>query len=225
MAHASAPEGPYVDQGPLVCDRDGSIDATQYNDDRGRPFLIWKEDGNSAHSPSRIWVRRMRADGTGLIGPRHELLRNQDRWEGGVVEAPHVVAHDGWLYLFYSGNTYGQRSCHYAVGVARARTLLGPWQRAPRNPIVHSNGEWRCPGHSSSVDDGMGNQYLLYHGYRATDRRRTQRVGLLDRITWTASGWPQINGGRGPSGSSTTVAPPAPPAAPAPPATAAPAAG
>ena len=200
VATAPAPPGPYTDHGPLVCQPAGSIDPTEVRDAAGRPYLVWKEDGNSAGRPSRIWMKRLRLNRLGLIGPRRELLRSAERWEGGVVEAPEIVAHDGWLYLFYSGSSYGPPPhCRYALGVARSRSLFGPWQRDPANPILRSDRAWRCPGHASPVSDAAGHLFVLYHAYRAGEGPSAPRRALLDEITWTADGWPQVNGGRGPS--------------------------
>jgi beta-xylosidase len=200
VASASAPAGPYTDHGPLVCQAAGSIDATQVRDAAGRPYLVWKEDGNAVRRPSRIWIQRLRSNGLGLIGPRRELLHNADRWEGSVVEAPEIVAHDGWLYLFYSGNAYGPPPhCRYALGVARSRGLFGPWQRDPANPILRSNRAWRCPGHVSPVSDAAGRLLLLYHAYPAAGDANAPRQALLDVVTWSPDGWPVVNGGQGPS--------------------------
>jgi beta-xylosidase len=202
VASASAPVGPYTDHGPLVCQAAGSIDATQVRDAAGHPYLVWKEDGNAVRRPSRIWIQRLRRNGLGLIGPRRELLHNADRWEGAVVEAPEIVAHDGWLYLFYSGNAYGPPpNCRYALGVARSRGLFGPWQRNPANPILRSNRAWRCPGHASPVSDAAGRLLLLYHAYPAAGGANAPRQALLDVVTWSPDGWPLVNGGQGPSSS------------------------
>jgi xylan 1,4-beta-xylosidase len=200
VASAPSPAGPYADHGPLVCQRAGSIDPTQVRDAAGRPYLVWKEDGNAVGRPSRIWIRPLRSDGLGLTGHKRELLRNADRWEGSVVEAPEIVARGGWLYLFYSGNSYGPpRHCAYALGVARARSVFGPWRRDPANPILRSNRTWRCPGHASPVSDQSGRLFLLYHAYPASGGALAPREALLDQVTWTPHGWPAVNGGRGPS--------------------------
>jgi beta-xylosidase len=200
VASASSPAGPYRDHGPLVCQRAGSIDPAQVRDAAGRPYLVWKEDGNAVGRPSRIWIRPLRRDGLALVGRRRELLRNASRWEGSVVEAPEIVAHGGWLYLFYSGNTYGPApNCRYAVGVARSRSALGPWERNPANPIVRSNRTWRCPGHATAVSDSAGRLFLLYHAYRAGGDLLAPRLLLMDVVTWGRDGWPTVNGGRGPS--------------------------
>jgi beta-xylosidase len=202
VASAPAPAGPYTDRGPLVCQAAGSIDPAHVRDAAGRPYLVWKEDGNAIGRPSRIWIRRLRANGLGLIGPRRELLRNVSKWEGAVVEAPEIVEHNGWLYMFYSGNAYGPApECAYALGVARSRSVFGPWKRNPRNPILRSNRAWRCPGHASPVSDDAGRLFVLYHAYPAKQRADilAPRHALLDLVTWGPDGWPQVNGGRGPS--------------------------
>jgi xylan 1,4-beta-xylosidase len=200
VASAPAPEGPYADHGPLVCQPAGSIDPAQVRDAAGHPYLVWKEDGNAVGQPSRIWIKRLRADGLGLIGPRRQLLRNWDRWEGPVVEAPEIVARGQWLYMFYSGNTYGPApTCQYALGVARAKSVFGPWRRDRSNPILRSNGRWRCPGHVSPVSDGEGRLWLLYHAYPAKADPLTPRQALLDVVTWDRDAWPSVNGGHGPS--------------------------
>lgn len=200
VVSAPSPSGPYTDHGPLVCQKAGSIDPTFVRDNSGRPYLVWKEDGNAVRKPSRIWIRPLRADGLALVGHRRELLRNEARWEGAVVEAPEIVSHRGWLYLFYSGNTYGPAPvCRYAVGVARSRSIFGPWRRDPTNPILRSNRTWRCPGHATAVGDGAGRLFLLYHAYRSRSDPLAPRMLLMDAVTWTGRGWPTVNDGRGPS--------------------------
>jgi beta-xylosidase len=197
VATAKSVAGPYTDRGPLVCQRAGSIDPTTTRDQHGRLFLVWKEDDNAVGRPSAIWRQRLTPDGIKLAGRPLLLLRSQDRWEGGVVEAPSVVARGGWTYLFYSGNSYGPPKCRYALGVARARSLRGPWQRAPRNPILRSSRNWRCPGHASFVTHDDRRDFVVYHAYRAADPPLGHRYGLLDRVRWGTDGWPNVAAARG----------------------------
>jgi beta-xylosidase len=131
------------------------------------------------------------------------LFRNDPAtWEGGVVEGAYVVRRGEWFYMFYSGNACCGRRCNYALGVARARKLLGPWEKNPANPILAENDVWQCPGHGSIVTDKGGRDYLLYHAYRNSDVAfRIGREALLDEVRWEANGWPSINEGKGPSAS------------------------
>jgi beta-xylosidase len=202
VATAPRPRGPYTDRGPLVCQPAGSIDPTTTTDAAGRKYLVWKEDGNAVGRPTRIWAQQLRPDGRRLMGRRWVLLVNRERWEGSVVEAPSIVVRGGWTYLFYSGNAYGPPTCRYALGVARARSLRGPFTRAPANPILRGNRRWRCPGHAAFITDVAGRDLVAYHAYRASEPPLGARYALLDPVSWTAAGWPRIAMGRGPSAES-----------------------
>lgn len=206
VATANRVQGPYTDHGPLVCQEVGSIDGFPVTDEQGRPYLLWKEDGNSVSKPTPIWAQPLSADGTKLVGERKELFHNDQAWEkhaslpyGDLVEGPAVVRRDGWFYIFYSGNFCCARECNYMLGVARSRKLLGPWEKNPANPIMRGNETWKCPGHGTVVTDQRGRDFLLYHAYKADDFVYVGRQALLDEIRWGANGWPTINEGRGPS--------------------------
>jgi beta-xylosidase len=202
VASADAPQGPYTDHGPMVCQSAGSIDPSFVRDERGVPYLIWKEDGNSQNKPTIIYAQETTDDGLKLIGTPHELIRNDVPWEGKVVEGPDIIRHGGMLYLFYAGGACCGRQCDYAVGIARSKNLLGPWQKDPDNPIVKADSEWTCPGHGTAVESKSGQDYFIYHAYPRTEFTYIGREALLDRIDWKADGWPEIAGGHGPSGRS-----------------------
>ncbi|HVF50611.1 MAG TPA: family 43 glycosylhydrolase [Pyrinomonadaceae bacterium] len=200
VAGAAQPLGPYTDHGPLVCQEVGSIDAFVTRDEQGKLFLIWKEDGNSRNLPTVIWAQQLSEEGTKLVGKRKEILRNRAPWERHVVEGSYIMRRGDWFYHFYSGNACCGRSCNYALGVARSRKLLGPWERNPANPILKANESWQCPGHGSIVRARDGRTFLLYHAYRQrADAMNIGRESLLDEVRWNADGWPSINEGRGPS--------------------------
>jgi xylan 1,4-beta-xylosidase len=199
VASAARPDGPYKDHGPIVCQEAGSIDPMAITDERGQLYLVWKEDGNSRNLPTPIWAQRLSANGTRLVGERKELIRNNAPWEAQLVEGPFIVRRGGWFYMFYSGNACCTRDCNYAMGVARSRALLGPWEKNLANPILKANEAWKCPGHGSIVSDATGRDFLLYHAYRAGDFVYVGRQALLDEVRWNADGWPSINEGAGPS--------------------------
>ena len=199
VATADKPGGPYTDHGPLVAQADGSIDPVPVTDTNGVRYLVWKEDGNSRSQPTPIWMQRLNEDGTKLVGEMHELIRNDTDWEGGLVEGPFILRHNDWFYLFYSGNGCCGTGCNYALGVARARSLLGPWEKNPANPILAGNETWKCPGHGSIVTDPDGRYWLLYHAYSTTGTIFTGREGMLDEVKFGPDGWPTINAGNGPS--------------------------
>jgi beta-xylosidase len=200
VASASKPAGPYTDHGPLVCQEAGSIDAMPITDEKGQRYLVWKEDGNSRKLPTPLWAQPLSEDGLKLTGDPVELFRNDRPWEGQLVEGPFLLRRDGYFYMFYSGAGCCGRACNYALGVARAKALLGPWEKNPANPILAGNEEWICPGHGSIVSGPGGRTFLLYHAYHPKESIFVGRQGMLDEVTWGKDGWPSINGGRGPGG-------------------------
>ena len=212
VATASTASGPYTDHGPLVCEEVGSIDGMAVTDERGVRYLVWKEDGNSQKKPTRNWAQRLSPDGLKLVGEKVELIRNDKDWEGHVVEGAFILRRNNWFYLFYSGNACCRSGCDYALGVARSKNLLGPYDKYPGNPILDGNEKWKCPGHGSIVTDAQGRDFLLYHAYRNSESAVfIGREALLDQVSWGADGWPKINGGGGPSGQSLVGDPPAHP--------------
>jgi xylan 1,4-beta-xylosidase len=197
VATADKPTGPYTDHGPMISQDAGSIDPFPVEDENGNRYLIWKEDGNSRKMPTPLWIQPLSKDGLKLEGEMKEILRNDLPWEGNVVEGPFVIRKNGYFYLFYAANACCGSACHYGVGVARAKNLLGLWQKAPRNPVVAENEIWKCPGHGSAVQDRKGDYYFLYHAYHVKDSVYVGRQAVLGRIDWPPDGWPVINSGKG----------------------------
>jgi xylan 1,4-beta-xylosidase len=201
VADSTNPSGPYTDHGPLVCQPDGSIDPSVVRNLGGWPFLVWKEDRNSAGVTTAIWIQPLSEDGLRMTGVRRKILTARGRgWEAQTIEGPQIVRRKKYFYLFYSGNLCCGPNCEYAEGVARARGLYGPWKRYRRNPILDSSDHWLCPGHGSLVHSPNGLWWMLYHAYHAVGTIAPTRSLLLDLVTWTRDAWPVVNRGKGPSG-------------------------
>ena len=198
VATAPFPGGPWKDHGPLLAEPLGSIDPCFARDENGKPFLIWKTDGNSKGQPTPIKAQPLTDDLLHLTGEPTVLITNDQPWEGGVVEGAYILRHDKRFYLFYAGNACCGRECNYAEGVARADHLLGPWTKSPVNPIIGASATWRCPGHGTAVSGEKGEDYLLYHAYPASGDVYVGREAVLDEIVWGPDSWPTVNQGRGP---------------------------
>jgi xylan 1,4-beta-xylosidase len=195
---ATNPIGPYTDYGPLVCQPNASIDPSVVHNANGWPFLVWKENGGD--KPSSIWAQPLSQDLMRVTGTPHKILAgNRHSWEGGLVEGPRIIRRHQWLYLFYSGGRCCAPSdCRYALGVARAHGIYGPWKRAKQNPILKSDKRWKCPGHGAVLQSPSGHWWLLYNGYRANGSPDRGREMLLDLIHWSRDDWPYIKPGTHP---------------------------
>lgn len=145
---------------------------------------------------------RLSDDGLRTDGPVEHVY---DGWpipedwiiEGSALEGPKLLRKDGWFYMFSGqGGTAGPPTSHMVV-VARSRSIHGPWENCPHNPVVRtrSRGEpWWSRGHATPVQGPAGDWWLVYHGYE-NGFRTLGRQMLLEPIEWTADGWPKASGG------------------------------
>jgi beta-xylosidase len=188
VASADSPSGPYTDHGPLMCQEAGSIDAWPMRDENGKLYMIWKEDGNSVKLPTPIWAMEMNEGRTRLIGEKKELFKNDAPWETNLVEGVSMIRNGEYFYAFYAGAGCCGRACSYGIGVARAKNLLGPWEKYEQNPVIVADKEWKCPGHGTPVVKN-GRNYFLYHAYNNKSSVYAGRQGLLSEFVFTADGW------------------------------------
>jgi Beta-xylosidase len=187
-AVANKPEGPYTDLGPLVSQPDGSIDAFAMRDEHSKLYLIWKEDANSVNKPTSIWAQPMKEDRTALTGEKKELFLNDVNWEGNLVEGVSLIKHNGYFFAIYAAAGCCGINCTYAVGVARSKNLLGPWEKYKQNPVLKGNDVWVCPGHGTSVEKA-GHYYFLHHAYEKSTAPFTGRQGILSEFRFTKDNW------------------------------------
>jgi beta-xylosidase len=199
VASSDTPGGRFRDtsDAPLVCQtaEGGSIDAHPYRDGE-RLFLFFKNDGNCCGIPTYIYVQEMASDGLSLLGEPVRLIRNDQPWEGIVIEAPTMVEREGQYYLFYSANNYA--GFEYAVGYARCESVTGPCVKAPENPILSSRMDVQPlvvgPGHQTIITVN-GQDWLVYHAWEILPSgvRGDRRTMWLDRLEWN-DGTPSVVG-------------------------------
>ncbi len=188
IASADKPEGPYKDHGPLICEEAGSIDAFPMRDEAGKLHLVWKEDGNSVGKPTPIWIQELNEERTAVLGQKKLLFRNDAPWEGNLVEGVSMMRHGNYLYAFYAAAGCCGRGCDYQSGIARSKTLAGPWEKYANNPVLVNEGQWTCPGHGTPVQKD-GKFYFLYHAYDSSGTVYTGRQGILKEFVFTGDDW------------------------------------
>ncbi|HVE87711.1 MAG TPA: glycoside hydrolase family 43 protein [Myxococcales bacterium] len=206
-ATSQDPMGPFTSQSsqPLVCQYQlgGTIDASPFRAPDGQLYLYFKNDGNNPdfNKPAEIFAQRLAPDGLSLTGAPVSLVRNDQPWEGRVVEAPTMVERDGAYVLFYSANDYGwqsaQRVSSYAIGYATCDGPLGPCADAPANPFLASSAQ-PClsgPGHQTVLRTAAGSEYLAFHSWSATRECHPANLGRfmhIVQLSWT-NGVPRIS--------------------------------
>ena len=116
----------------------------------------------------------------------------------GAVEAPFIVRHGDWYYLFVSYDLCcrGPKST-YKVVTGRSKSVTGPYVDAEGTPLMQgggtvvARGNARYPGvgHCAVVSTDGGEKMLL-HAY---DRETGYNAVLLVRsLDWDREGWPSI---------------------------------
>nr|WP_220476124.1 glycoside hydrolase family 43 protein [Microcella alkalica] len=176
-AVATDPLGPFAspDTGMLVCpvDEGGAIDAGVAEVD-GAPYLLWKNDGNCCGQDTWLYASPLSPDGSTITGERIPLIKQTEDWEGDLVEAPTLVERGDSLVLLYSANGYG--GDEYAVGLATAPALVGPWTKNPE-PLLETDGSpFRGPGGQDLVNAPDGSPHLVIHSWNRSYSAREMHV-------------------------------------------------
>ncbi len=141
-------------------------------------------------------------DGLSTVGqPEHVYnpWRYPDDWdvEGFSPEGPKVMKRGDWYYLVTAvGGTAGPPTGHMVI-VARSKSLAGPWEDDPKNPVVRTTNnseKWWSRGHATLVEGPAGDWWTVYHGYE-NGFYTLGRQTLLAPVTWTKDGWFEVGGG------------------------------
>jgi beta-xylosidase len=145
---------------------------------------------------------RLTDDGLATDGPVvhvYDPWRYPEEWdvEAFAPEGPKVMRHGDWFYLTTAvGGTAGPPTGHMVIA-ARSRSIHGPWEDAPHNPLVRTQSateKWWSRGHATLVAGPEDTWWMLYHGYE-NSFWTLGRQTLLDPVEWTADGWPKALGG------------------------------
>lgn len=205
VATSSSPAGPFVDMGmPLLLGAGFEyIDPMAFDDPAtGKHLLYW----GSGFQP--IKVQELAADRMSFVPESKQIDLIWPNGRNGafprLVEASWVLLHDGFYYLFYSGDNCCGPDAEYGVMVARSQSATGPFETleqakgVPNSLMLERNERWLAPGHNCLVTDKDGQVWMIYHAVdvqrprqRQQDEINSRRVLMIDRIDWR-DGWPWI---------------------------------
>ena len=191
VAVSNNPAGPFVDRGCMFTSKQIGIQNCIdpfYIEDGGKKYLFF----GSFHG---IYGVELTADGL------HVKQGAKPRKVAGTfMEATYIRRRGGYYYLFGSTGTCceGARST-YRITIGRSKSLFGPYvdkagQRLLDNHyniLLDKDDSVLGPGHNAGlITDDAGNDYMFYHGFKASDPD-AGRVVWLSRIVWT-DGWPSV---------------------------------
>ncbi len=167
VAVSDDPAGPFVDPNTdaFICQATlgGSIDAYPFQDDDGKLYLLWKNDGNCCGLDVGLWIQELSPDGLNLVGEPVQLIERDQPWERPLIENPAMVKHNDKYYLFYSGNWW--ESHEYAIGYAVCETVVGPCEKPLNEPWFKYKAPVMGPGGEAFFTDAEGNLWMAYHAW------------------------------------------------------------
>ncbi len=190
---ATNPAGDWSE--PIGVDQKG-IDPDIFFDDDGRVYYLTthplSEQPNGGIAISEIDLQ---------TGTRLTEIRPLWPGTGGLApEGPHLYKIKGLYYLMIAeGGTY---SGHMET-IARSRSVWGPYDACPHNPILtHRNNHSlriQSTGHGDLVRTQTGEWWMVHLGIRQSFYQKSHlgRETFLTSVTWTEDGWPRVNGGKG----------------------------
>ncbi len=188
------------------------FDPSLFHDDDGRKWfvnMIWDYRPNR-NNFAGIVLQEYSPDEQRLVGPIRNIFRGTDI---ALTEAPHLYRRGEYYYLMTAegGTTY-----EHAVTLARSRSIEGPYELHPDNPLLSSvrDRELVRKGIASQryelVQEGLypglqkaghasmvpwdGDEWVLAHlcgrPLEGTLYCPLGRETALQRLTWKEDGWP-----------------------------------
>ncbi len=170
----------------------GGIDPGHIADENGKRYLFFNSGGFVPLSD----------DGLSVAG---EYRHTYDGWkiprqwsiECFCMEGPKLVKRGEYYYLTVAeGGTAGPATGHMVIS-ARSKSLFGPWENSPYNPIIRTTKDsekWKSKGHGTLFEDAKGKWWMIFHAYEKGFYNKGRQT-LLVPVEWTKDGWYKIPDG------------------------------
>jgi len=190
VIHGERIEGPWSE--PIDLDLPNHIDPGHAVGEDGSRWLFLS-------GGDRVRLSRDGLATAGAVEHVHDPWRYPDDWvvETFAPEGPKVLRRGGYFYLILAvGGTAGPPTGHMVIA-ARSKSIHGPWEHHPRNPLVRTRSaaeRWWSRGHATLVEGPAGDWWGVCHGYES-GYWTLGRQALLAPVSWTDDGWFDFRGG------------------------------
>jgi xylan 1,4-beta-xylosidase len=174
------------------------FDPSLFHDEDGRKWLVsmqW-DFRNGRNRFGGIQLQEYSAAEKKLTGNSRNIFKGSSL---GLTEGPHLYKKDGFYYLM---TAEGGTSYDHAVTLARSRSIEGPYEVCPDNPILTSKGnddlKLQKAGHASLVETQQGEWYMAHLCARplpCVKRCILGRETALQKVVWTEGGWLRLETG------------------------------
>ena len=193
----TSPKYKWVDEGPAF----QSYPTDSYN--AIDPNIAFDEQGTPWMSFGSFWsgLKIVKLDiHTGKpADPSQPPIAIAGRERPGAIEAPFIVHHGKYFYLFASFDfcCRGVNST-YNIRIGRATSISGPYiDKDGKNmtdgggsSLLASEGRWHGPGGNSVLRDGH-KDFIVYHAYDGNQNGAPML--RIEPLSWDHEAWPHVD--------------------------------
>lgn len=173
------------------------FDGSLFHDEDGRKWYIsMLVDHRKGKFFGGIILQELSTETEKLIGPVYRIFTGT---ELGCTEGPHLYKRNGYYYLILAegGTEYG-----HAVSLARSKTITGPYELHPENPIISARDKPKLAlqktGHADWVETQNGDTYIVFLTGRPLSelgRCTLGRETAIEELDWRVDHWPYLKSG------------------------------
>ena len=169
------------------------FDPSVFHDTDGKMYIV-----NMINNFKGILVQEYDPEKECLVGEARNVFPGTGR---GYTEGPHIYHIGEYYYLLMAEGGTGYE---HMVSMARAKSIWGPYEEDPGNPVLTSDKEnrdalQRC-GHADIVCTQNGEWYMVYLCGRPPKGSRQCVLGretAIQKMAWNKEGWLRLAcGGR-----------------------------
>ena len=158
------------------------------------PDIFWDDDGQVIMAFSGAPIKAAYIDlSTGKAGEPFAM------WNGtgyNNQEGPHLYKKDGYYYLLIAE---GGTAILHSTTIARSKSIRGPWESSPHNPLVTARDTdryFQTVGHSDLFQDHNGNWWGVALATRGGPTLFNENIFPMGRetvlypVSWPKGDWP-----------------------------------
>ncbi|MFW5985391.1 MAG: glycoside hydrolase family 43 protein [Halanaerobiaceae bacterium] len=178
------------------------IDPSLFHDQDGRKWLvnmIWEHRIDVPGKSGGIILQEYDPQKKKLVGPVKNIFPGELR----MTEGPHLYRKDGYYHLVVAEGGTGYS---HVVTMARSRSLTGPYEVHPENPVLTSRNdpqlELQKAGHADLVETKSGEWYMVHLCSRPLSQKGACPLGretAIQKVVWKDNWLYLAEGGRNPS--------------------------
>lgn len=161
------------------------FDPSLFHDKDGKKYLVNMRNGFKG-----VLVQEFDFEKKALVGEVKNVFPGT---EIGFTEGPHIYNINGWYYLIVAEGGTGYDHC---VTMARSKSVWGPYEVDPDNPMLRSEDSddaylHKC-GHADLVETQNGEWYLVHLCSRPRKGEKACLLGretAIQKVYWNEDGW------------------------------------